>query len=92
MFALNEKKTFEAVPTWLAEFRKHIPESNIPIALAGNKKDLEKERQVSTEEAKNFATEKNMSYFETSAKLGGEEIEQIFHNLAQDALNKRNTS
>ncbi|NHJ02043.1 MAG: GTP-binding protein [Candidatus Heimdallarchaeota archaeon] len=91
MFALNEKKTFDAVPNWLAEFRKHIPESTIPIALAGNKKDLEKDRQVSTEEAKKFATERNMSYFETSAKLGGDEIEQIFHNLAQDALNTRNS-
>lgn len=33
IFALNEKKTFAL--SWLAEFRKHIPDASIPIALIG---------------------------------------------------------
>ncbi|UCG89552.1 MAG: GTP-binding protein [Candidatus Heimdallarchaeota archaeon] len=86
MFALNEKPSFEAIPDWLAEFRKHIPEASVPIALAGNKKDLEEQRQISTDEANTLATTYNMTYYETSAKLGGEEIEEIFVGLTRRVL------
>ncbi|MHA2226050.1 MAG: Rab family GTPase [Candidatus Hodarchaeales archaeon] len=86
MFALNEKSSYDSIPTWLAEFRKHIPDVNVPIALAGNKKDLENERQVSTEEARTLATANDMFYYETSAKLGGTEIEEIFRGLTLKAL------
>ena len=74
------------VPTWLAEFRKHIPDVKVPIALAGNKKDLEDERIVSTEDARTLATANDMIYYETSAKLGGTEIEDIFRGLTLKAL------
>ncbi|MHA2073692.1 MAG: Rab family GTPase [Candidatus Hodarchaeales archaeon] len=86
MFALNEKTSFDAIPDWLDEFRKHTPDPKIPIALAGNKKDLEDQRQVSSEEARTLAETKDMKYHETSAKLGGEEIEEIFKALTRSAL------
>ncbi|MFX1282319.1 MAG: Rab family GTPase [Promethearchaeota archaeon] len=89
MFALDEKSSFEAIPDWLAEFRKHIPEVSVPIALAGNKKDLEEKRQVSTVEANTLASTYNMTYYETSAKLGGEEIEEIFVGLTRRVLQKK---
>lgn len=86
MFALNERSSFDSIPDWLAEFRKHIPDSSVPIALAGNKKDLEDQRQVSTEEAKILAKANNMTYHETSAMLGGNEIDEIFTGLTRDVL------
>ena len=86
MFALNEKSSYDSIPDWLAEFRKHIPDSNVPIALAGNKKDLEDQRQVSKEEAETLAKANNMTYHETSAMLGGDEIDEIFESLTRDAL------
>ncbi len=92
MFALNEKKTFNAVPDWLAEFRRHIPDSTIPIALAGNKKDLEDEREVSADEGKSMAESHDMIYYETSAKVGGAEIEDIFLGLTKQALSSKQSS
>ena len=92
MFALNEKSSYDSIPTWLAEFRKHIPDPKIPIALAGNKKDLEDQRIVSSEEARTLAEEYNMKYHETSAKLGGEEIEKIFRGLTRSALEVKETT
>lgn len=89
MFALDEKPSFDAIPDWLAEFRKHIPDSNVPIALAGNKKDLTDQRQISTDEAHNLAKTYNMTYYETSAKLGGSEIEEIFVGLTKRVLEKK---
>merc|ERR1712176_624887 len=40
----------------------------IPIVLAGNKCDLEEQRDVSTAEAAQFAKECNMAFMETSAR------------------------
>jgi len=82
LFALNDRKTFEAVPGWLAEFQKHIPSPDIPIALAGNKKDLEKDRVVTEIEAHKLAESLNLKYYETSALAGGSEIKEIFKDLA----------
>lgn len=88
MFALNDKDSFESVPDWLAEFRKHIPDPTIPIALAGNKKDLETDRQISIDEGETMAKNHDMTYYETSAKTGGTEIDNIFVGLAKQVLTK----
>ena len=50
---------------------------DIVIALAGNKCDMEAKRQVATDEAKAFASEKGCIFFETSAKTG-ECINEVF--------------
>jgi small GTP-binding protein len=92
MFALNDKKSFDTVPDWLAEFRRHIPDSTIPIALAGNKKDLEEQRKVSADEGKSMAKNHDMTYYETSAKVGGTEIEDIFLGLTKLALSSKKSS
>ncbi|MCK4847487.1 MAG: GTP-binding protein [Candidatus Heimdallarchaeota archaeon] len=86
LFALNDRKTFDSVPTWLAEFRKHIPSPKVPIALAGNKKDLENDRVVTEIEAHKLAESLNMEYYETSALAGGFVIIEIFQDLAQKVI------
>lgn len=86
LFALNDRATFSSVPTWLEEFRKHIPSPDIPIALAGNKKDLEKERVVTEIEAHKLAESLDMKYYETSALAGGSVIVEIFQDLAKQVI------
>ncbi|MHA2174912.1 MAG: Rab family GTPase [Candidatus Hodarchaeales archaeon] len=87
LFALNDNTSFTAIPNWLEEFRKYI-QTEVPIALAGNKKDLEKERVVSEEEARNLAKKLNLEYYETSAKEGGSEINAIFQGLARQVIDQ----
>jgi len=86
LFALNDRKTFTEVPKWLAEFRKHIPSPDIPIALAGNKNDLDKDRVVTEIEARELADSLNLKYYETSALAGGSEINEIFKDLAKQVF------
>ena len=88
MFALDDKKSFEEVSErWITEFRKYVPSTDIPIALAGNKKDKVQERKISFEEAKTIAQSFDMSYYETSAKLGSsEDLDPIFSGLAKQFL------
>ena len=58
------------------------------IALAGNKCDLEDNRQISREEAEEYALENNLLFMETSAKMAlnvREIFESIGHKLPKGA-------
>jgi len=53
------------------------------LILVGNKIDIN-QREVTNEEGMNFANERNMKYFETSAKTGfgiDEAFNQIFRDI-----------
>ena len=66
VFAINDRKSFENVETWLSEIHENM--DNPCLVLLGNKSDLEKYRKVTEEEIKQFCKKKNMAYFSTSAK------------------------
>ena len=82
VFAVNDKKSFEHVEDWIKFIEDATEIEKKVLILVGNKIDIEK-REVSNEEAMNFAQEKNMKYFETSAKTGFG-IEETFKTLYQD--------
>ena len=53
------------------------------ILVVGNKLDLSDRREVSREEAENFANENGLQYIETSAKTS-ENVEEAFINSAKN--------
>lgn len=55
---------------------------DIAICIAGNKSDLERNRQVSTEEGKAYAASVDAAYYNTSAKLN-RGIDDCFLELAK---------
>jgi len=75
---------------WVAELQRQAS-PGIVIALVGNKLDLTNEgpvsddagdaRKVSTEEAKTYAEEENLLFFETSAKTGYN-VTEVFTAIA----------
>ena len=56
VYDISRRFTFESIGKWLQEVRDHADEK-VAIILVGNKSDLEKQRQVSYEEAERFARE-----------------------------------
>ena len=68
VYAINSRDSFEDIDYWVKDLKIHnSPDTK--IILVGNKCDLEAERQVSKEEAKNYAeTYEFVNFFETSAK------------------------
>ena len=84
-FALNDRSSFDNVLTWLQDVREIS--SKIPIVLFGNKCDLIEERKVTNEEAKEFANNNEIIYFETSAK-DNINIKEGFEKISEDAYSK----
>merc|ERR1711966_132104 len=80
VYDITKHLTFDDVRTiWLAELQNNA-DPNIVVMLVGNKSDLRHVRDVTTEEAREFAEKHNLSFIETSA-LGGENVDKAFQNI-----------
>ena len=70
VYSIDSKESFTHIETWLKEVKLQSS-PDIKIFLIGNKADLEEQREVKLEEAKQFKMENDFHYFnETSAKSG----------------------
>ncbi|KAK0639334.1 P-loop containing nucleoside triphosphate hydrolase protein [Cercophora newfieldiana] len=90
VFDLSRKQTFQHVTDWLNDLRQ-IAEPDIVVVLVGNKADLaqpqsdtdENKREVTREEAEEWARRNGvLEYVETSAK-SGENVEKAFMRVAE---------
>jgi small GTP-binding protein len=68
LFDVTNPKTFQSIPRYLVDVRKHSPEGT-RILLVGNKIDLPN-RKISTELASTFARNEGLEYWEVSALSG----------------------
>ncbi|KAL3516540.1 hypothetical protein ACH5RR_023442 [Cinchona calisaya] len=76
VYDITKRQSFDHVARWLEELRGQA-DKNIVIMLVGNKSDLESLRDVSTEDAKEFAQKENLYFMETSA-LEATNVEPAF--------------
>lgn len=70
VYDISNKNSFSRVDFWLSNVRDAIKSSKVVIALCANKADLEKVRNVSSEEGKSKAAQEAIQYHETSAMTG----------------------
>jgi GTPase SAR1 family protein len=82
VYDITRPETFEALTHWISDFRS--VRSDTPIVVIGNKIDLKDLRQVTTQEGKKWTKEHEVSFYECSAKLGGDLIPQIYVDLVRD--------
>ncbi|KDN66885.1 putative Ras family protein [Colletotrichum sublineola] len=90
VFDLSRKQTFQHVTDWLNDLRQ-IAEPDIVVILVGNKADLtqdeDNKREVTKEEAEEWAKRNGVfEYVETSAK-SGENVEKAFMRVAERIYN-----
>ena len=88
VFDLTKKSSFIKVRDWLNEARVN-GHANINFLLVGNKCDDSSEREVSTNEAQDFAFGEGFNYIETSAK-NNLNVEKAFVELSYRVLEKIN--
>lgn len=82
--------SFEHIPLWLLEAKRHIEPYRPVFALVGCKLDLVnngENREVSVEEAKTFAEQHELIYVETSARTGIN-VREAFALVTQEIYNR----
>ncbi|CAM8999408.1 unnamed protein product [Rhodiola kirilowii] len=85
VYDITKRQSFDHIPRWLEELRAHA-DKNIVIILIGNKSDLESQRAVPTEDAKEFAQKERLFFLETSA-LEATNVETAFTTLLTKIFN-----
>lgn len=74
VYDITKRESFEACKYYYEKAIRDLCLKNTKILLLGNKKDLEKERQIPYEEAKEFADYNNYLFMEVSCR----EYENIY--------------
>ncbi|GBP40316.1 Ras-related protein Rab-14 [Eumeta japonica] len=75
------RSTYNHLSSWLTDTRNLTNPSTV-IFLIGNKSDLDGQRDVTYEEAKQFADENGLMFVEASAKTG-QNVEEAFLETAK---------
>lgn len=83
VFDITSEDSFEGAKKWIKDIESN--NNSATLILVGNKTDLGESRTVSTDQAYTYATGKNMTYFECSAK-NNENVVEIFKSVADKIL------
>lgn len=84
VYDVTSLSSFESIPEWIEECRRHSVGPMVPRIMVGNKCDLRDRREVPTSAAQRLADSYNFPLFETSAKDPAERdnVDAIFLTLA----------
>lgn len=88
VFSITSKESFKEVDQFRERIARAKESSNVPIVLVGNKCDLESQREVKTEEAKEYVDKIGAIYIETSAK-NRINIDEVFHSSVREIKKTR---
>ena len=96
VFDITSKQSFEKIEEWKKQFESinninneyndssSSTSTSYPYLLLGNKSDLENNREITKNQAINYAKQNNMEYYETSA-VNGENIKNAIFKIAEIA-------
>lgn len=82
VFAVTDRASFDETFRFHRQILRVKDRDEFPMLLAGNKADLEHQRVVSTQEARDLSAQLRVPYVECSAKLRVN-VDQAFHELVR---------
>eukprot|EP00026_Physarum_polycephalum_P011511 Phypoly_transcript_11742.p1 GENE.Phypoly_transcript_11742~~Phypoly_transcript_11742.p1 ORF type:complete len:178 (+),score=22.18 Phypoly_transcript_11742:620-1153(+) len=83
VYSITSRSSFDEISTFHEQILRVKDKDYVPILLAGNKCDLERERQVTTIEGQELARSFNCPFVETSAKARVN-VDEAFHGLVKE--------
>ena len=86
VYDISNIQSFKGLDIWIKELKEHNNEE-IPFFIAGNKNDLENERQVPNNEAKEFSVSRRAEYFTECSAKTGYKVGDIFEEVAKYLYN-----
>lgn len=86
VYDITDKSSFARVVEWVKELNQQ-GEPDICIAIVGNKCDRESDRQITKQEATEYARRIGALHFNTSAKTG-KNVEEVFQELSKQMVAK----
>lgn len=94
VYEITKRNSMEnASSVWLKNLR-YAANPNIPVMLLGNKTDMNKKREVSTDDGRELALRERTGFFETSAHSGenvSEAFETFFQQIYESERHKENS-
>ena len=85
----TSKESFLKLDNWYKQITDINNKKNIIIGICGNKSDLFEKQVVSKIDGEKYAKEKNIPFFETSAK-DYNSVYNVFYQLGKEYINKEN--
>ena len=86
-FDVTNEESFRNVHVWMESISKHgVP--GVEMIMVGNKCDLKSDRKISEPEARQFAKENNMNYYDVSAKANLN-IDEVFQDLMEQVAKRK---
>lgn len=74
VYDTTDEQSFQNIRNWIRNIEQHAAD-NVDKILVGNKCDIIAEKVVETQRGKDLADEKNIPFFETSAKTNVNVVE-----------------
>lgn len=90
VYDITSEKSFDNAQIWIKEVEQYL-DSNVLAVLVGNKSDLYMDRKVQYFQGYQLSQDKNMEFFETSAKYDSN-IETLFQFIAHKLYNTKKKS
>jgi GTPase SAR1 family protein len=73
VYDITNAESFESINKWIEDARALRDVDQALVVIAGNKVDMDQERQVESDKAAQYASERDIPFFEISA-LSGENV------------------
>ena len=91
LYDITSQQSFLGAKNWISELRRQ-ENANIVIGLAGNKLDMDSNREVSYHEAETYAEQNGCIFFETSSKTGANILTMCTQIAMKVNIGRKSTS
>lgn len=90
-YSINSRSSFSVLGDWLNRINSAVDIKTTPVVIAGNKCDLQEQREVSKEEGEKYAKDRGFEFLETSAKdnINIKEIFEILYRKIHEKILKK---